>query len=156
GSILFLAVIAAVGGQPRYLDLEERWTVAAPTTSYGLPRGAVHLQHVAAVDRDAGHRVSGRPRGHVVYGHLLVLRHRNSIPIVLDHEHHRQPMYAGEVERLMEVPLARRPFTERGQTHLTRPAQLCRKSDAVGMQELRGHRTAGGEDLVARVPVVAG
>ena len=120
----------------------------------------MHRGRVVAVDQPAGHAVSDRLVGEGRRGGLLGQRHGDREAVVLDEEDHRRLPDGREIQRLVEVALARAAVADHGQRHHVVALEAGGVRQAHGMRELGGERGAQRGDavfvrVVAGVPVAA-
>ena len=126
-----------MAAHPVGLELEQRRPVALPRALGRPPHGAHHPQQVVAVDHQARHAVAQPAVGEVAAGVLLVGRRRQAPLVVLDHEDHRQLPDRREVQRLVEVALARGAVAGEGRRDAPLAAQLRREREAAGHRQHR-------------------
>ena len=126
-----------VAAHAERLELQQRRSLAAAGAGGGSTHRAHDREEVVAVDHVARHAVAEAAVGEVQARVLLVRRRREAPVVVLDHEHHRQLPDRREVQRLVEVALARRAVAgERGGDAVL-PAQLRGEGEAVGHRQHR-------------------
>jgi hypothetical protein len=150
-----VVVVGRVGHVAVGLALDEGRPLAVAGPADGRVHGGVDVEGVVPVDDHTAEAVAVGPVGDVVDRRLLRQRDRDGVAVVLADEDARQAVDAGEVERLVEVALRRRPLTEVADHHLALLAQLGRVGEAGGVGELRGDGGRAGDDVeLGRAPVV--
>ena len=102
GPVELVVVIRRVGVVPVGLGFDECGAFTGACTLHGGGGDAVHLEDVVAVDDDALHSVSLGSVGDLA-GDLFGSGDRDRVEVVLDQEHDRQLVDAGEVHRLVPV-----------------------------------------------------
>src|SRR5215217_41299 len=128
------------------LGLDQRRAVAGAGALDRLLHRAVARERVAAVHDHAGESIRLGAVGHVLDRHLLGLRHRDRIVVVLADEHDRQLVDAGEVEPLVPVALARRALAEPARRDGLLAAILRGVRDAGRVRDLRPDRARVRDD----------
>ena len=119
-----------------------------------LLRHAETRHRILAIDHDTGDAVCGGTVRHVGDGHLLLPRHADGKPVVLDDEDHGQPACRREIQRLVKVTLACGAFATRCKRHRILAAHPRCERDPSRVKQLRAHGRAGGDDVVAPAAVV--
>ena len=119
--------------QTQHLRLDERRAVAAAGALHGLARDPVAGDGVAPVDDHAGNAVSLGAIGDVLGWHLLLPRHADREPVVLDEEDHRELVDGREVQRLVEVAFAGAALADRREGDRVLAAHPRRQRDARGV-----------------------
>ena len=137
-----------VAAHPEGLELQERRSLAAPRPLRRAAHRIDHRQHVVAIDRLAGHPVADRAIRQPRAGVLLDDGRRQAPLVVLDDEDHRQLPDRGEVQRFVEVALARRAFSGEGRRHARLAAQLIREGQPVGHRQHRAQVADHPDDVV--------
>jgi hypothetical protein len=137
-----------VPAHPVGLELEQRRPVAAAAAVDGAPHRAYDRQKVVAVDDVARHAVAEAAVGQVQAGVLLVRGRREAPLVVLDHEDDRQLPDGRQVERLVEVALARRAVARERRGHALLAAQLRRERQAARDRQHRAEVADHPDDAV--------
>ena len=136
------------------LELQERRPVAPPRPLGRAAHRPVDRQQVVPVHDDARHPVAQAAVGEVAAGVLLVRRGGEPPLVVLDHEQHRQLPHRGQVERLVEVALARGPVAGERRRHPPLALELGRERQAAGHRQHRAEVADHPDDaLVERAEV---
>ena len=145
---LRVALVVTVPAERR--RLEDRGTSPRPHGGDHVLHGRRRRHHVVAVDGGVGDAVPGGPalEGRPVLGR----RGREfRIPVVLAEEDHRQLPHGGEVHRLVERALRRRPVAEEGHGDAAISSQLGCGGGAHGDRRPGGDDPVGPEDADPRV-----
>ena len=119
-----------MAAHPERLHLQQRRPLPRAPALSRPPHRVDHGEHVVAVHDLAVHPVACRRVGDVLDRHRLPGRRREAVAVVLDHEQNGQLPDGREVERLVEIPLARGPLADE------------RARDEVLSLELRGEAEA--------------
>jgi hypothetical protein len=128
-----------VRADPVREQLDERGAIAAARLVGGVLDRVIDGEHVVAVgaDRlDAIAEALDRDRGR---GGLQRARRRDRPLVVLADQHDRRPGDAGEVERDVEVALARAAVAHVAEAHVAIALGLHRHRDPDGVRDLRRH-----------------
>ena len=145
-----------MAAHPVRLELEQRRPVALPRALGRPAHGPHHPEQVVAVDHQARHAVAQPAVGQVVAGVLLVGRGRQAPLVVLDHEDHRQLPDRRQVERLVEVALARGAVAGEGRRDAPLAAQLRRERQPARHRQHRAEVADHADDALLERAEVEG
>ena len=111
----------------------------------------VHVEDIGPVRDEPGDPVARRAVGDVGHAHLFRHRRRDREEVVLDDEHHRQPVDRREIDRLVEVARARRAVPPVREDDPVLLADLDRERDTGRLGELRRDADRAGHDVRGHV-----
>ncbi len=131
-----------VAAQSVGLALQQRRALPATGPRYRRGRRAQDVQHIVAVGDQPRHGVRCRPRGDIADRLMFVLRGELAVEVVLAHEDDGKPPQHGQVQRLVERTLVRRPVPEEGHGDTGRGAGQLRPAPQGQCQPNRDGDTA--------------
>ena len=137
--IAFVMADDAVG-----LGFDQRGAVAGASLGHGLASGFPNGPHVVAIDRHAFDAVGSRFRGDfgIERGHCQ--RCGRGVEIIFAHEHDRQLLHAGQVDRFVKGAVIHRTIAKKSHRHLVGAARARAQAQAD-----RGRQPAADEAIRA-------